>query len=398
MVLGVETPRSSPSRRARRTAAWLVEAVAPGRALDSWERDGRGVPADLCEAAVVHGVEGWVLRRARAAGLELPPLADAVRGAMSRHLRAMSDLRATHASLGAAGVPYLVVKGPALVERLYAAPDLRSYVDLDLLVRPADLEAAVRALEGSGFRLLDANWPLLQQASVRELRLVSATGGAVDLHWSLAKGPHATDTSPRVDSLLARAEVWRSQQAEHRVLGWADTVVHLAVHAAASGGHRLLWCADLRAAVEAAPDGATADLLSRASEWSAGPQLHLMLSRMRSVLGTPVPDEWLEGLGVPAAWTRFASGVDRVFPVSRHAGGRGPTRLVARSASATARESWRALGSKALTAARSPRERLDPEWLLDPAEPRSALHPVGGAEGRRRFFAQVTEEARAAGR
>jgi hypothetical protein len=123
-----------------------------------------------------------------------------------------------------------------------------------------------------------------------------------------------------------------------------------------------------------------------------------MLSRTRAVLGTSIPQEWLDGLGVPAGWTRFAAGMDRVFPVARHGGGRGPTRLVARSASVTASQSWASLGTKAMAAARSPRARLDPEWLLDPDSPQSALHPVGGIAERNAFFAKVAEEARTAGR
>jgi hypothetical protein len=292
----------------------------------------------------------------------------------------------------------MVVKGPVLVERLYKAPDLRSYVDLDLLVRPADLRAAVEALEHTGFRLLDANWPLLRAARVRELRMVSKSGGAVDLHWSLAKGPHPTDVAPPVDVLLDRSLVWRSAGRDYRVLDWADTLVHLAVHAAGSGGHRLLWCADLRAAVEAAPEDAGDLLCQRAGQWSAGPQVHLMLSRTRTVLGTPVPQEWLDGLEVSAGWTRFAAGVDGAFPIAQHGSGRGPARLVARSASASAGQSWASLGVKALAAARSPRERLDPGWLLDRDNPRSALYPLGGTAERNAFFAQVAEEARAAGR
>ena len=393
---GTET--GPPRRRARRTAAWLVDAVAPGRAPGTWEDDRRAVPEDLCSAAVDHGVEGWALRRARLAGLTLPSLEAAVQGALARHLRATNDLGAAYDSLSAAGVPFMVVKGPALVERLYRAPDLRSYVDLDLLVRPADLEAAVNALESAGFRLLDANWPLLQAARVLELRLLSATGGAVDLHWSLCKGPHRIDVAPPVQALLDRSVVWRSGAREYRVADWADTLVHLAVHAAGSGGHRLLWCADIRAAVEAAPEDAGDALRERVHGWSAGPQVHLMLSRTRAVLGTPVPREWFDSLEVPRGWTRFAAGMDRMFPLSRQGGGRGPARMLARSASSSARQSWTSLGAKAIAAARSPRERLDPDWLLDPDNPQSALHPVGGAAARHAFFSQVAEEAQAGGR
>jgi hypothetical protein len=181
-------------------------------------------------------------------------------------------------------------------------------------------------------------------------------------------------------------------------LDWADMVVHLAVHAAGSGGHRLLWCADLRAALEAAPEGAARLLGSRAAEWSAAPQVGLMLARTRSALGTPVPNEWVDALGGPSSWSRFAAAVDAAFPLARHGGGRGMTRLVARSTSTTPASSWRSLAVKAVTAAFSPRGQLEPDWLLDPTDSRSALFPVGDEREREAFFSAVAGRARTARR
>ncbi len=63
----------------------------------------------------------------------------AVHAALGRHQRALADLGCAHTALTSADVPFLVVKGPA-VARWYAEPSLRSYVDLDLVVAPADLE------------------------------------------------------------------------------------------------------------------------------------------------------------------------------------------------------------------------------------------------------------------
>jgi hypothetical protein len=312
-------------------------------------------------------------------------------------MRALGDLRLVHACLTNEGVPFAVVKGPALVQGLYGAPDLRSYVDLDLLVRPRDLGAAVDALEAGGCVLLDANWPLLQQVGVHELRLLSPSGGAIDLHWSLGKGPGTVDVSPAVDTLLDRAVPWHLGDVSLLTLDWADTVVHLAVHAAASGGHRLLWCADLRAALAGSP-GAGESLATRAAEWCAGSQLHVMLARTRASLGADIPPDLMHQLGVHRSWRALTAVVDRALPVERQADGRGLARLVARSASTTSRASWETLAAKALAAARAPREELVPDWLLDPDEPRSALHAVGGREGREAFFTTVAAEARATGR
>ena len=156
-----------PRRLDRTTAAWLVDAVAPGSRRGTWLPD-QSVPHGLVTAAQIHGVEGWVRQRALTAGVMLDGVDAAVHAALGRHQRALADLGRAHTALAMADVPFLVVKGPA-VARWYAEPSLRSYVDLDLVVAPADLDVALGALEGAGFALLDANWPLLLDADVHEL-------------------------------------------------------------------------------------------------------------------------------------------------------------------------------------------------------------------------------------
>ncbi|HZT43432.1 MAG TPA: nucleotidyltransferase family protein [Chthonomonadaceae bacterium] len=59
-------------------------------------------------------------------------------------------------ALEAANIPYLVLKGVGLALTVYPDPALRSFADVDLLVRPEDLEAADQAARGCGFRREDA--------------------------------------------------------------------------------------------------------------------------------------------------------------------------------------------------------------------------------------------------
>jgi hypothetical protein len=56
------------------------------------------------------------------------------------------------------GVYPLLLKGPAFARWLYDDPSERTYIDLDLLVAPAELEAARQTLVGRGFQ------PLTQRA------------------------------------------------------------------------------------------------------------------------------------------------------------------------------------------------------------------------------------------
>lgn len=385
-----------PRRLDRRTAAWLVDAVAPGSRSGSW-LPGQGVPQDLVTAAQIHGVEGWVRRRALAANLELDGVDAAVHAALGRHQRALADLAQAHAALTSAELTFLVVKGPA-VTRWYAEPSLRSYVDLDVVVAPGDLGAALDALEGAGFTLLDANWPFLLASDVHELVLRTPSGGALDLHWSLGPSPMSIDRSPPFGVLRDRSVEFDAGPVVVRGLGDADAVVHLAVHAAASGGHRLVWLTDLRAALTAtAPDAAT--VWRAGDEWGARPALDLMLRRLGRVTGDGRSQAYEHGSWQP--WSFVDRAATWVSPPERTATGGSLSRMVARSSRESSGASAAALGRKVLSRtahalARSPGADgdLSPAQRADPMTPTSARRPVGGAEGRSEFVRQVRERRR----
>ncbi|HSI26006.1 MAG TPA: nucleotidyltransferase family protein, partial [Aeromicrobium sp.] len=55
-------------------------------------------------------------------------------------------------ALAAANIAHLLLKGPAMAHWLYAEdPSSRTYTDVDLLVSPADFEAAEDVIAGMGF-------------------------------------------------------------------------------------------------------------------------------------------------------------------------------------------------------------------------------------------------------
>src|SRR4051794_16150604 len=52
-----------------------------------------------------------------------------------------------------AGIRSILLKGPAMARWLYEDESVRAYVDIDLLVSPADLGAATKLLADDGFEL-----------------------------------------------------------------------------------------------------------------------------------------------------------------------------------------------------------------------------------------------------
>lgn len=374
------------------SVAWLVQV------LRSVGNDGTvhapvtvptGIPADaLARAADFHGVAGFARL---AVGEPTPELTGLVHAAQARHLRALDDLRLVIGVLGDAGVDVLVVKGPALVATCYAGPLLRSYVDLDIAVRPTDVGRAVVALEEAGCTLLDANWPLLTELGVKELFVEGRSGGAIDLHWGLGG---SVGTAAPLDRLLARAvELEEGTGVRYLTLAPWDFVVEVAVHAALSGGHRLVWLTDLRGALDhAARVGPDGSLGRAASEWGAGPAVDLMVRRAHRIIGMPVPP----GLPLPARvgpWPALARVADAVAPPPLVGQGGAVSRLVARSCRSTQLGSVGAALGKARAWRREGRTtRFGTDVLLSQDDPRSGFYPAGGPEAREAFFDKVAHD------
>jgi hypothetical protein len=108
-----------------------------------------------------------------------------------------------------------------------------------------------------------------------------------------------------------------------------DGTIHLAFHAAYSGGDRLLWLKDVeRAAAIWMPDWE--ELVHRAVQANVGRAVGLILERSRQVLHADIPEHiGLSLVGRPML--RFAEALDRVSPW-QYGFGRlaAPTRLLSR--------------------------------------------------------------------
>ena len=134
--------------------------------------------------------------------------------------------------LTAAGQPFLMLKGATIASWLYPDPSQRTYVDLDILVPPADEPAVVALLGEIGFRpLLTAGTRSVLSPEEQPLR--DKLGVDVDLHTAL-KGVR-----------LARDQAWEILSASTVTWDWAGTpvpalapparAVHLALHVAQNG-------------------------------------------------------------------------------------------------------------------------------------------------------------------
>jgi hypothetical protein len=193
--------------------------VVRGLALLPWGgSDDAPDPAELIEplteAGVTDGLERHGLGGLLFAALSMPSRAAAlatlpaeVRGSLKAQYRSQwlqvqsiqSQLKSVAARLGSGGIPFVVLKGPPFAERFYGDPNVRATRDLDLLVRPQDLERLDSVLIDEGYRCLSSrglgrSWSL---RCAHHFVYASQTG-IVEAHWQLAAQPSFTIDSERL--------------------------------------------------------------------------------------------------------------------------------------------------------------------------------------------------------
>jgi hypothetical protein len=182
----------------------------------------------LCEAAVTHGMLGHVHRLVTADHASIEPLAADEAGlptpvvdprlvqrltelqslSARRNLRQTGHLLRILEHLQAADVEGMPIKGPAWAECLYGDIALRSWVDLDVLIRYDQIAASREVLLAHGF--VDGN-----PFNPRLARLRRGGWGQValrtpdqavtlELHWEVTAGFSAG--SLQADSLFLRAD------------------------------------------------------------------------------------------------------------------------------------------------------------------------------------------------
>jgi hypothetical protein len=168
------------------------------------------------------------------------------------------------------GIRSVVLRGPALARRVYPMGELRPYVDVDLLVAPADDGAAGDVLSRLGFAVvvsdeeLEGHRPAHAHEWVRERDTV-----AVDLHRTLSGAGARPDQVWAVIAEGAETEVVGGAAVE--VPSLAAVALQLGLHAAHHGPRRGKSLRDLELALERLPEGAWLAAAELASQLDAVP-------------------------------------------------------------------------------------------------------------------------------
>src|SRR5438552_3724800 len=313
-----------PESRPPKPPALLSRAVSRGLRIGPWQ------PRCLIRALVlyrllrVQGNDAVLV-----IGLAGDRPSTEAQASVHRHLRSTWELSQLKPMLDGTGVPWAVVKGPAAVELLYGGRGGRLYHDLDVLVDPSGFSQVLAALEANGLQQLDRNWAVLRREMRGEVHYRGASPLEIDLHWNLINMYRGRFRMPTRE-LLQRAVVVHLAGAEVCTLDPTDSLIHLCLHAAISGGDRIMWLKDIERAVTVRTP-VWDDVVSRSRRWNVAAPVGLMLSRSAQFLGAQLPAGLIRDLISPGAM-RLIRAVDRLFPWQRALGRlTSPNRLMARS-------------------------------------------------------------------
>ncbi len=168
-------------------------------------------------------------------------LQQASRRALEGTLALSGELVRVLRNLNAAHVECIPFKGPALAAELWGNFTLRQSMDIDLLVRPAQVGQAVEVLRSCGYTP-ESDWKTLLPRAV-ELQLKKTGMPPLELQWGIAPKCFAIDLE--IDACWQRAQ--RAEFGGQPTLAFApeDLMLILCIHGWKHSWNRLLWIADV---------------------------------------------------------------------------------------------------------------------------------------------------------
>jgi len=211
------------------------------------------------------------------------------REAMLRCLTLERCLLGLASAFEGSGVPFIVLKGPALAHGVYPDPSWRPFGDIDVLVRAADWPGALEALRRLGFER-----DLPEPRAGFDIRFGKAAthtgpdGLQIDLHRTLALGPFGLWIEN--DELFDQTTTFTLGGRSLHRLDDSASFIHACVHASLGWRPPLLLAMRdvIQTAVVGSPD---APLVSdRARRWHLGAVIEHAVTSASDLIGRELPE------------------------------------------------------------------------------------------------------------
>ena len=213
----------------------------------------------------------------------------------------------------ASDIETVLVKGPLVSLLAFGDPAVRSYVDLDLLVRHADILAASYRMIELGFEP-DIPLDIIKAGKIPGEYLFKRPGTLqiVELHTerTFRYYPRAMP----LETLLARQRRVPLDGREIPALSLEDEFVLNAIHGAKHFWERLMWVADIAAIVVRHSEIDWAKARQSAEVVGAGRMLRVALQLAAILLQVPMPEQMAEEVRSDSTASHLCSQVARWLP------------------------------------------------------------------------------------
>lgn len=202
--------------------------------------------------------------------------------------------------LSAAGVETVLLKGASLAEPVYRNLALRPMTDLDLLVRPGQVQPALEALAGLGYSQVDDDpYGGATDEYRNEIELSNPNGSQpmIEIHWTLLQPPYYQEKIS-TDWVWSQTRPYPCGRARFLRLDPELEMLYLCAHLYLKHfGEGLLWLNDLaELAFACASEIQWPGLLAQARTLDLLLPLQKGLARAAAELAAPVPAEFLREL------------------------------------------------------------------------------------------------------
>jgi hypothetical protein len=233
-------------------------------------------------------------------------------------LRLTAELLRLLEIFAAKGIPALVIKGPVVAMRAYGNPAVRSYGDLDLLVRQKDIRRATESMLHSGYEAA-VSLRAIDEGKIPGQYLFTKPDSKllVELHSELT-----LRYFPRllpIEDFFARQSRVRLDGHEVPALSLEDELVLICIHGAKHFWERLTWIADVAALVSLQT---SIDWERAAASARAVGAEHLLNTGLRlaaDVLQAPLPDRVATLVRKDAVAAKLVARIFRWLPAAGYA-------------------------------------------------------------------------------
>lgn len=214
----------------------------------------------------------------------------------ARNLIFADELTSLTEAFADAGVEAIVFKGPALAVAAYGDLALRRFVDLDLMVRRADVTRAIEILSDKGYVTAKPLDPEQQAMLLSTQHNLQFTRGRliVELHWQVSSELFAASVT--AEELWQNLETVTVNNASVKTLATEDLLFSLCVHGSRHLWQRLAWICDIDRIVGTRADIDWHQLMKRAKRAKAERMFLLGPALAKELLGTGLPDFVVEAI------------------------------------------------------------------------------------------------------